>query len=87
MSCVAACSTQKAIISLRGWTCRRSRRCVARQAAVPPNEVDPFNLREPIRTKPMVIALKGISFTVAIELMLAADIAIAADNCRFSSSR
>ena len=51
---------------------------------VPPTEVDPFNLREPIRTKPMVIALKGIAFTVAIELMLAADIAIAADNCRFS---
>jgi enoyl-CoA hydratase len=50
----------------------------------PPTSVDPFNLREPIRTKPMVIALKGISFTVAIELMLAADIAIAADNCRFS---
>ncbi|MDR2188117.1 MAG: crotonase/enoyl-CoA hydratase family protein [Azonexus sp.] len=51
---------------------------------IPPAEVDPFNLREPIRTKPMVIALKGISFTVAIELMLASDIAIAAENCRFS---
>lgn len=51
---------------------------------VPPGEVDPFNLREPIRTKPMLIALKGIAFTVAIELMLAADIAVAADNCRFS---
>jgi enoyl-CoA hydratase/carnithine racemase len=51
---------------------------------VPPTEVDPFNLREPIRTKPMVIALKGIAFTVAIELMLSSDIAVAADNCRFS---
>ena len=51
---------------------------------VPPTEVDPFNLREPIRTKPMVIALKGIAFTVAIELMLAADVAVAAENCRFS---
>ena len=51
---------------------------------VPASEVDPFNLREPIRTKPMVLALKGIAFTVAIELMLAADVAIAADNCRFS---
>jgi len=50
----------------------------------PPTHVDPFNLREPVRTKPLVIALKGISFTVAIELMLAADVAIAADNCRFS---
>jgi enoyl-CoA hydratase/carnithine racemase len=51
---------------------------------VPPAEVDPFNLREPLRTKPMLVALKGICFTVAIELMLAADIAIAAENCRFS---
>lgn len=51
---------------------------------IPPGEVDPFNLREPLRTKPMIVALKGICFTVAIELMLAADIAIAAENCRFS---
>lgn len=51
---------------------------------IPATDVDPFNLREPIRTKPMVVALKGISFTVAIELMLAADVAIAAENCRFS---
>ena len=51
---------------------------------IPDGQVDPFNLREPIRTKPMIVALKGICFTVAIELMLAADIAIAADNCRFS---
>jgi enoyl-CoA hydratase len=51
---------------------------------IPPEEVDPFNLREPLRTKPMLVALKGICFTVAIELMLAADIAIAAGNCRFS---
>jgi enoyl-CoA hydratase len=49
-----------------------------------PGEVDPFNLREPLRTKPMIVALKGICYTVAIELMLAADVAIAADNCRFS---
>ena len=56
----------------------------AGQPLIPPSEVDPFNLREPIRTKPLVIALKGICFTVAIELMLAADIAIAAENCRFS---
>jgi enoyl-CoA hydratase len=51
---------------------------------IPPGEVDPFNLREPLRTKPMIVALQGICFTVAIELMLAADIAIAAENCRFS---
>jgi len=50
----------------------------------PPEEVDPFNLRAPFRTKPLVIALKGICFTVAVELMLASDIAIAAESCRFS---
>lgn len=32
----------------------------------------------------MVAAVKGICFTIGIELMLAADIVIAADNCRFS---
>jgi len=51
---------------------------------IPPGEVDPFGLREPVRTKPVLTAMKGICFTVAIELMLAADIVIAADNCRFS---
>jgi enoyl-CoA hydratase len=50
----------------------------------PAEEVDPFNLRAPFRTKPVVIALKGICFTVAVELMLASDIAIAAEGCRFS---
>ncbi|HLZ97862.1 MAG TPA: crotonase/enoyl-CoA hydratase family protein [Steroidobacteraceae bacterium] len=56
----------------------------AGQPLIPPGEVDPFNVREPLRTKPLVAAMKGICFTVAIELMLAADIAIAAENCRFS---
>lgn len=51
---------------------------------VPADEVDPFGLRAPLRTKPMIIALKGICFTVAIDLLLAADIAVAAANCRFS---
>lgn len=36
------------------------------------------------RTKPMVAAVKGITFTIGIELMLAADVVVAADNCRFS---
>ena len=58
-----------------------------RQAGLPliPNgEVDPFSLREPLRKKPVVIALNGICFTVAVELMLASEVAVAADNCRFS---
>jgi len=75
----------KAITSPQDSTCRKI--APLRRAGlplVPTEEVDPFNLREPLRTKPLVVALKGICFTVAIELMLAADIAIAAENCRFS---
>jgi enoyl-CoA hydratase len=34
--------------------------------------------------KPVMIAMQGISFTCAVELMLNADIRIAADNCRFA---
>jgi enoyl-CoA hydratase/carnithine racemase len=49
---------------------------------LPTSEVDPFNLRPPLRTKPVVAAMKGICFTVAIELMLAADVAAA---CRFAA--
>jgi len=51
---------------------------------IPDGLVDPYNLRDPVRTKPLVVALKGICFTVAIELMLAADIAVAAQDCRFA---
>ena len=50
----------------------------------PGNEADPFNLREPMRRKPVVIALQGICFTVAVELMLASEVAVAAENCRFA---
>jgi enoyl-CoA hydratase/carnithine racemase len=32
----------------------------------------------------MVAAVKGITFTLGIELMLAADVVVAADDCRFS---
>ena len=32
----------------------------------------------------MVVAVKGITYTLGIELMLAADVVVAADNCRFS---
>ena len=44
---------------------------------------DPFDLQPPLRTKPIVAAVQGYCFTVAIELMLAADIVIAADDARF----
>lgn len=49
--------------------------------------VEPTDLGTPgyrRRTKPMVVAVKGITYTLGIELMLAADIVVAADDCRFS---
>ena len=45
--------------------------------------VDPFGLARRCR-KPVVAALQGITFTVGIELALAADIAVAAADARFS---
>ena len=50
----------------------------------PAGKVDPYDLFPPLRSKPVVVALQGICFTIAIELMLAADIVVAAKNCRFS---
>lgn len=50
-------------------------------------QVDPLDLGMPDfrrRTKPMVVAVRGITFTIGIELMLAADIVIAGEDCRFS---
>ena len=57
------------------------------EKAVPLGLVDPCDLGMPgyrRRQKPMVVAVKGITYTLGIELMLAADIVVAADNCRFS---
>jgi enoyl-CoA hydratase len=53
----------------------------------PHGMVEPLNLATPgyrRRTKPMVVAVQGITFTLGIELMLASDIVVAADDCRFS---
>ena len=48
----------------------------------PADNVDPFALRR--RTmKPVVAAVQGLCLTVGIEMMLAADIVIAADSARF----
>jgi len=54
---------------------------------IPHGMVEPYDFGQSgyrRRTKPMVVAVKGICFTVGIELMLGADIVVAADNCRFS---
>ncbi len=44
---------------------------------------DPFGLWGPPVPKPVVMAVQGISFTLSIELALASDIVIAADDVRF----
>lgn len=51
--------------------------------ALRPGTVDPFGLRNHL-SKPLVMAVQGVSFTIAIEMLLAADIRIAASNTRFA---
>ena len=43
---------------------------------------EPFGLRRRCR-KPMIAAVQGVTYTIGIEMMLAMDIVIAADDCRF----
>lgn len=51
--------------------------------ALEPGSVDPFGLRNHL-SKPLIVAVHGITFTIGIEMMLAADIRIAASNARFA---
>jgi enoyl-CoA hydratase/carnithine racemase len=48
----------------------------------PEGDVDPFGMGVKCR-KPIVTAVQGITFTVGIEMALAGDIVVAADDCRF----
>lgn len=55
-----------------------------RMPVLPDGAIEPFGLDEQRRvSKPVVVAASGVSFTVAVELMLAADIRVAARDCRF----
>jgi len=57
------------------------------ESPVPEGAIDPTDTGKPgsrRRSKPLVVAVRGITFTLGIELMLAADIVVAADDCRFS---
>ena len=56
-----------------------------RMPPLPPDALDPL-AREPQHTchKPLVIAVQGWCLTIGIELLLAADIRVAADNTRFA---
>ena len=44
---------------------------------------DPFGLWRPPVPKPVVLAVQGIAFTLSIELALASDVVVAADDVRF----
>ncbi len=48
-----------------------------------PGHVDIFALRQRC-SKPVILAVNGITFTVGVEMMLAADIVVAASDCRFA---
>jgi len=49
-----------------------------------PKRVDPYGLGARRCSKPVVCAVHGLTYTAGIELMLACDIVVAADDCRFS---
>lgn len=55
-----------------------------RMPELPEGAIEPFGLDEQRRvSKPVVVAASGVSYTVAVELMLAADVRVAASDCRF----
>ena len=54
----------------------------ATRKPLPEGNIDPFGMRNTCR-KPVVTAVQGIVYTVGIEMALAGDIIVAADDCRF----
>ena len=54
----------------------------AQPTPIPEDNIDAFGLRNTCR-KPVITAVQGICFTVGIEMALAGDIVVAADDTRF----
>ena len=50
----------------------------------PKEYIDPLSLIKPIRNKPLICAVHGITYTYGLELMLSSDVALASTNCRFA---
>jgi enoyl-CoA hydratase len=50
----------------------------------PEGSIDPWGVQPPYRSKPMIMAAHGLCLTLGIELMLAADIRLAAPSTRFA---
>ena len=53
------------------------------EALFPDGLVDPLGLRGRVRSKPVVMAVRGYCLTIGIELLLASDIGVAATDTRF----
>ena len=70
-------------LDLPRWTDRLAAPGAGTPGAVTSPRVDPVGLGRRCR-KPIVTAVQGITFTFGIELMLAGDVVVAADDCRFS---
>ena len=51
---------------------------------IPPDVVNPWGTSGAARTKPLVIAVQGLCLTLGIELILAADVCVAASDSRFA---
>ena len=49
----------------------------------PKDMIDPMDLYAPLRTKPVVFAVRGYCYTIGIELMLAGDVVVADPATRF----
>jgi len=54
------------------------------QPLFPEGAIDPLDLLEPRRSKPVVCAVQGYCLTIGVELLLASDIRVAARNTRFA---
>jgi len=53
------------------------------QALIGSGPYDPLGFSGPLPPKPMVLAVNGIAYTLSIELALACDVVVAADDVRF----
>ncbi len=51
---------------------------------IPETNVDPWNIGGRLRTKPVVTAVHGMTFTLGIELLLASDVGLAATRTMFA---
>jgi enoyl-CoA hydratase len=56
----------------------------AGKSPIEDHEINPFGTTGPKRRKPLVTVVQGQCFNAGLELVLASDIAIAADNARFA---